>query len=100
LAAGLRAGWPAWYRTTPPRTWLALPLVGTVCDWLENIGILSLLGGYPPFNETAAAWTLLAKQAKLSVVSVIACVTIGVFLLGTLRYGRRSWTQRRKANES
>jgi hypothetical protein len=85
FAAGLRIGWPQSTQGPFVRALLLLPFAGTAADWAENVANLRLIAAFPPFDPGTASVALLAKQAKLAIVSLSAVLAVGTFLAGLAR---------------
>jgi hypothetical protein len=89
LAAALRYAAPGLYTAMVSRTLLPLPMLATVCDWLENVAAAAAVWLYPAELSGLPVALVLAKKAKLAVAGA-ANLAMGLAVLAAL--GR--WLQR------
>jgi hypothetical protein len=85
LYATRRLGAPAWLRTAL----LALPAAYLACDYLENLGIVTLVLTYPGRLDALAATTERLREAKTATSSLALLAAFGALALGWVR-GRRA----------
>ena len=67
---------------------LFIPLVAMLCDWIENIGIIAMLNGYPNLPSWAVSLASTAGMIKFifTIGSIAAiCILFVVFIIITSR---------------
>lgn len=89
-AFSLRHLAPAAYAWVSERRLWPLLLLGTLCDWTENVFALSLIAGQPADPAALATGLVLAKKAKLLFVMAAQLIGWSLLLLAALKWlGRR-----------
>ncbi len=85
-AFSLRHLAPAAYAWVSARRLWPLLLLGTLCDWSENLLALALIAGQPADPAALASSLVLAKQAKLLFVMAAQAIGWSLLLLATLKW--------------
>jgi hypothetical protein len=79
-AFGLRHAWPAAYAKAETNKLLALFMIPSLFDWLENLSLLRVITAWPDQSPLAATFAVGAKAGKLSSMNVVFAL-IGLLLL-------------------
>jgi hypothetical protein len=78
-AFSLRQAKPKWYEIGIQKNLFAFALLGTLFDWVENLGLLAVILAWPERLHNAAIIAVNAKQLKL--ITLYASQGIAVTLL-------------------
>jgi len=85
-AFSLRHLAPAAYAWITERRLWPLLLLGTLCDWTENLFALALIAGQPTDPVALATGLVLAKKAKLLFVMAAQLIGWSLLLLAVLKW--------------
>lgn len=86
IAWSLRHALPGLYRQLADRRLLALPLLGTAFDWVENLAVLVTLGLYPLEVGGLPELVVGAKWLKLGAVALANLAMFGLLAVAAARY--------------
>ena len=75
---------------TPFKYLCILPIIAAIADYLENIGIISMLNSYPNFTETTVNTTSVFSVIKSVSTSVYFIALVVILILVLIKFFKKS----------
>jgi hypothetical protein len=75
-----------YYEIAVSKNLFLLMFIPTICDWLENLTLLSVIVAWPEEAGTLAALAVAAKKAKLVTLLIAQPITLLLLLSAALRW--------------